>query len=151
MRRRGSSPHAAHRQNHPGGPHVRHYTIPTTSASAGCWRVRGVSGTRMPSPCDVELRFSAQVAHRVRETVWHASQELTDLPGRRACLERADRRSRARWFPGSAAGVQTWKCLRQRNCGSVLLKRHERWRGCTLEKNSRGVAFAAPPICQNSR
>ena len=31
-------------------------------------------------PVDVVLRFSARVAHRVRETVWHASQELTDLP-----------------------------------------------------------------------
>ena len=31
-------------------------------------------------PVDVVLRFSAQVAHRVRETVWHGSQELTDLP-----------------------------------------------------------------------
>jgi len=31
-------------------------------------------------PVDVVLRFSAHVAHRVRETVWHSSQELTDLP-----------------------------------------------------------------------
>ena len=31
-------------------------------------------------PVDVVLRFSAHVAHRVRETVWHASQELIDLP-----------------------------------------------------------------------
>lgn len=31
-------------------------------------------------PVDVVLRFSAHVAHRVRETVWHPSQDLTDLP-----------------------------------------------------------------------
>lgn len=31
-------------------------------------------------PVLVELRFSSQVAHRVRETVWHTSQELVDLP-----------------------------------------------------------------------
>jgi len=31
-------------------------------------------------PVDVVLRFSAHVAHRVRETVRHASQELTNLP-----------------------------------------------------------------------
>jgi CRISPR-associated endonuclease/helicase Cas3 len=31
-------------------------------------------------PVDVVLRFSANVAYRVRESVWHISQELTDLP-----------------------------------------------------------------------
>jgi CRISPR-associated endonuclease/helicase Cas3 len=31
-------------------------------------------------PLKVVLRFSGQVAHRVRETVWHPSQEMTDLP-----------------------------------------------------------------------
>jgi CRISPR-associated endonuclease/helicase Cas3 len=31
-------------------------------------------------PIEVVLRFSCQVAHRVRETVWHPSQEMSDLP-----------------------------------------------------------------------
>ena len=31
-------------------------------------------------PVRVRLRFSADVAHRVREAVWHRSQQLTELP-----------------------------------------------------------------------
>jgi predicted DNA-binding transcriptional regulator YafY len=31
-------------------------------------------------PVHVRLRFEADVAHRVREAVWHRSQELTELP-----------------------------------------------------------------------
>jgi predicted DNA-binding transcriptional regulator YafY len=31
-------------------------------------------------PVDVELRFSAQVAKRVKETTWHESQRVEDLP-----------------------------------------------------------------------
>jgi len=31
-------------------------------------------------PVEVVLRFSSKVAHRVRETVWHASQDIEDLP-----------------------------------------------------------------------
>ena len=42
---------------------------------------RGESGrpTRTP-PIRVRLRFEPSVAHRVREAVWHRSQELTELP-----------------------------------------------------------------------
>ena len=36
----------------------------------------------------VRLRFSADVAHRVREAVWHRSQELVELAGRRSGADR---------------------------------------------------------------
>src|SRR5262245_63421957 len=31
-------------------------------------------------PVDVELRFSPQVTKRVKETTWHESQQVEDLP-----------------------------------------------------------------------
>jgi CRISPR-associated endonuclease/helicase Cas3 len=59
-------------------------------------------------PVDVELRFSANVAHRVRETVWHSSQVLTDLPGGRL-LWRAhisEPREMFPWIRGWGADVE---------------------------------------------
>lgn len=40
----------------------------------------GIWSTDTTPPVDVRLRFDAGVARRVRETTWHRSQVLTDLP-----------------------------------------------------------------------
>jgi len=40
----------------------------------------GIWSSDTTPPVDVRLRFDAGVARRVRETVWHRSQVLTDLP-----------------------------------------------------------------------
>lgn len=37
-------------------------------------------------PVRIRLRFEAEIAHRVREAVWHRSQELTELPDGRVEL-----------------------------------------------------------------
>jgi predicted DNA-binding transcriptional regulator YafY len=42
--------------------------------SWGIWSSEGTPTAR------VRLRFDASVAHRVREAIWHRSQELTELP-----------------------------------------------------------------------
>jgi proteasome accessory factor B len=42
--------------------------------SWGIWSSEGTPTVR------VRLRFDASVAHRVREAIWHRSQELTELP-----------------------------------------------------------------------
>ncbi len=59
-------------------------------------------------PVEVVLRFSAAVAHRVRETVWHASQQIEDLPG--GALEWRARISEPRemvpWIRGWGADVE---------------------------------------------
>jgi CRISPR-associated endonuclease/helicase Cas3 len=59
-------------------------------------------------PVEVELRFSAQVAHRVRETVWHRSQVLTALPDGqllwKACI--AEPREMYPWIRGWGADVE---------------------------------------------
>jgi predicted DNA-binding transcriptional regulator YafY len=59
-------------------------------------------------PVDVELRFSTQVAHRVRETVWHTSQELTDMPdGKLVWRARiAEPREMFPWIRGWGADVE---------------------------------------------
>jgi CRISPR-associated endonuclease/helicase Cas3 len=59
-------------------------------------------------PVDVVLRFSAQVAHRVRETVWHASQDLTDLPGGKLIWRAhiAEPREMVPWIRGWGADVE---------------------------------------------
>ena len=43
---------------------------------AGSWGIWSPDGT----PTRIRLRFAAAIAHRVREAVWHRSQELTELP-----------------------------------------------------------------------
>ena len=43
--------------------------------SWGIWSSEGTPTVR------IRLRFDASIAHRVREAVWHRSQELTELPG----------------------------------------------------------------------
>lgn len=43
--------------------------------SWGIWSSEGTPTVR------IRLRFDAAIAHRVREAVWHRSQELTELPG----------------------------------------------------------------------
>ncbi|OHD17301.1 MAG: hypothetical protein A2Y38_25340 [Spirochaetes bacterium GWB1_59_5] len=69
-------------------------------------------------PVDVVLRFSVQVAHRVRETVWHPSQEMTDLPdGRLLWRARiAEPREMFPWIRGWGADVEVMEPaeLRQR-------------------------------------
>jgi predicted DNA-binding transcriptional regulator YafY len=40
----------------------------------------GIWSTDTTPPVDVRLRFDAAVARRVRETIWHRSQVLTELP-----------------------------------------------------------------------
>jgi proteasome accessory factor B len=40
----------------------------------------GIWSSDTTPPVDVRLRFDAGVARRVRETIWHRSQVLTDLP-----------------------------------------------------------------------
>ena len=59
-------------------------------------------------PVEVVLRFSAQVVHRVRETVWHASQKLTDLPGERLVWRAriAEPREMIPWIRGWGADVE---------------------------------------------
>jgi CRISPR-associated endonuclease/helicase Cas3 len=59
-------------------------------------------------PVDVVLRFSAHVAHRVRETVWHPSQNLTDLPGGELVLRVhiAEPREMYPWIRGWGADVE---------------------------------------------
>jgi len=59
-------------------------------------------------PVEVVLRFSAQVAHRVRETVWHASQELTELPegGIEWRAEIAEPREMVPWIRGWGSDVE---------------------------------------------
>ncbi|MCX7038176.1 MAG: WYL domain-containing protein [Spirochaetes bacterium] len=59
-------------------------------------------------PVEVVLRFSSKVAHRVHETVWHASQELEDLPDGRM-LWRAhisEPREMFPWIRGWGADVE---------------------------------------------
>ena len=46
----------------------------------------GIWSSDTTPPVDVRLRFDAGVARRVRETVWHRSQVLTDLPDGRVEL-----------------------------------------------------------------
>lgn len=74
-------------------------------------------------PVDVELRFSAQVAHRVRETVWHTSQELTDMPdGKLVWRARiAEPREMFPWIRGWGADVEVLSPaeLRQRMADEV--------------------------------
>jgi predicted DNA-binding transcriptional regulator YafY len=41
----------------------------------------GIWSSESTPPADVRLRFDASVAHRVREAVWHRSQQLTELDG----------------------------------------------------------------------
>ncbi len=59
-------------------------------------------------PVEVVLRFSAQVAHRVRETVWHASQEITDLPNGELVWRAhiAEPREMVPWIRGWGADVE---------------------------------------------
>jgi CRISPR-associated endonuclease/helicase Cas3 len=59
-------------------------------------------------PVEVVLRFSAQVAHRVRETVWHSSQELTDLPDGALAWRAhiAEPREMVPWIRGWGADVE---------------------------------------------
>jgi proteasome accessory factor B len=40
----------------------------------------GIWSADTTPPVTVRLRFDASVAHRVRESIWHRSQELADLP-----------------------------------------------------------------------
>ena len=40
----------------------------------------GIWSSDSTPPVRVRLRFESSVAHRVREAVWHRSQELTELP-----------------------------------------------------------------------
>ncbi len=44
---------------------------------AGAWGIWSPDGT---PPVRIRLRFDQAIAHRVREAVWHRSQELTELP-----------------------------------------------------------------------
>ena len=59
-------------------------------------------------PVEVVLRFSKQVAHRVRETVWHASQIMEDLAdGRLIWRARiAEPREMFPWIRGWGADVE---------------------------------------------
>jgi len=41
----------------------------------------GIWSSDSTAPARVQLRFDASVAHRVREAIWHRSQELVELPG----------------------------------------------------------------------
>jgi len=41
----------------------------------------GIWSSDTTATAHVRLRFDASVAHRVREAVWHRSQQLTELPG----------------------------------------------------------------------
>jgi proteasome accessory factor B len=58
------------------------YQIPATFDAekrfAHSWGIWSSDNARVG---EVRLRFDASVADRVRETVWHASQKLRDLPG----------------------------------------------------------------------
>ena len=40
----------------------------------------GIWSSDTTAVADVQLRFDASVAHRVRESIWHRSQQLTELP-----------------------------------------------------------------------
>jgi predicted DNA-binding transcriptional regulator YafY len=40
----------------------------------------GIWSSDTTEVADVQLRFDASVAHRVRESIWHRSQQLTELP-----------------------------------------------------------------------
>jgi CRISPR-associated endonuclease/helicase Cas3 len=59
-------------------------------------------------PVQVVLRFSAKVAHRVRETVWHPSQKLSDLPDGRILWSAriAEPREMFPWIRGWGADVE---------------------------------------------
>ncbi len=52
--------------------------------------------------------LASQVAHRVRESVWHSSQELTDLPGGRLIwrAQIAEPREMFPWIRGGGADVE---------------------------------------------
>jgi CRISPR-associated endonuclease/helicase Cas3 len=94
------------------------YTPPAeevmTTTLANAW---GIWYTEA-DPVQVVLRFSVQVAHRVRETVWHPSQVMTDLSDGglvwRACI--AEPREMFPWIRGWGADVEVMEpCeLRQR-------------------------------------
>ncbi len=77
---------------------------------------RGMGGSTQPVV--VQLRFSSQVAYRVRETVWHASQQIVDLPdGRLLWTARiAEPREMYPWIRGWGADVEVLEPpeLRQR-------------------------------------
>ena len=45
----------------------------------------GIWSSDSTPPVRVRLRFDASVAHRVREAIWHRSQQLTELPD--GCVE----------------------------------------------------------------
>jgi CRISPR-associated endonuclease/helicase Cas3 len=76
-----------------------------SAALAGAW---GIWYSETGDPVQVVLRFSAQVAHRVRETVWHLSQEMADLPD--GCLiwraRIAEPREMFPWIRGWGADVE---------------------------------------------
>ncbi len=59
-------------------------------------------------PVDVMLRFSANVAHRVRETVWHPSQAVADLPSGELIWRAriAEPREMFPWIRGWGADVE---------------------------------------------
>ncbi len=67
-------------------------------------------------PVEILLRFSPQVAHRVRETQWHSSQELTDLAdGRLLWRARiAEPREMLPWIRGWGADVEVLEPLELR-------------------------------------
>ena len=74
-------------------------------------------------PVEVVLRFTKQVAHRVRETVWHPSRVMTDLPDGglvwRARI--AEPREMFPWIRGWGADTEVLEPaeLRQRMAGAV--------------------------------
>ncbi len=59
-------------------------------------------------PVEVVLRFSAKVAHRVRETVWHVSQQMEDLPDGRILwrVKIAEPKEMVPWIRGWGADVE---------------------------------------------
>jgi CRISPR-associated endonuclease/helicase Cas3 len=94
------------------------YTLPeaedmtrTLTNAWGIWYSEG-------EPVQVVLKFSRQVAHRVHETVWHPSQEMTDLPdGSLVWRARiAEPREMFPWIRGWGADVEVLEPsdLRQR-------------------------------------
>jgi predicted DNA-binding transcriptional regulator YafY len=88
-----------------------------TSAAWGIW---GHAGRK---PVSIVLRFSAAVAERVKETVWHESQSLEDCPDGgllfRACV--AEPLEMYPWIRGWGADVEILesKELRERFRGEV--------------------------------
>ena len=60
--------------------HRKAAVVSTSNSVGGPWR-RSTRSAALSTSASTASRFDASIAHRVREAVWHRSQELTELDG----------------------------------------------------------------------